>query len=276
MVLQLSYADAPRCTDLAQRVGWPREPAKWRLLLEMGRGFGTSSAGAGGALDSMVVLTAYDATCFVAMMVVDPDQQGRGLGRTLLEAALVDAREPALLYATSAGEPLYRRLGFQPIDHVVKLEGVTPDVTAAALATARARGVRPADASDRDAILRADEAAFGGSRAALLSAILDLADRVVVDEHGGFAVRYHNGALTVIGPVVADDEDAAIALVDAAGEGLSGTWRLDAPVSSPLLAAHVRGLGLADLGTFPLMSRPAAPPPGDRRRYHAICLQAFG
>lgn len=59
---------------------------------------------------------------YLAMIGVDPAQQGRGLGSALLKAALrvVDeAGAPAYLESSNRrNDPLYQRFGFEPIGHV--------------------------------------------------------------------------------------------------------------------------------------------------------------
>jgi hypothetical protein len=253
--------------DLAERAGWPREPDKWDMLSALGRGYG--SVGDGGALSAMVVMTALEGPTFVAMMVVDPLLQRQGLGRSLLEYAMAESTPPFMLYATPLGRPLYERLGFKEVDAVQKLIGI-PRATAASSA------VRLFTDGDRMMILAEDERACGVRRAGLLEELLSRAQRTVVDENGGFAIRWFNGDLVVVGPVVAHSEDAAIALVDAALEGCSVRARVDVRLPSSKLISHVRSLGLDDVGTAPLMTWPDVFLPGNRVRYHAIALQAFG
>ncbi len=244
--------------DLAERVGWPRERAKWRLLLALGRGYATR---ADGRLTSMVVITPHDEGSFVAMMVVDPDHGGRGLGRRLLEHALETAPRPVMLYATAAGRPLYERLGFVPVDEVISLTGLLPG------------GPRPPRPHDADAIVAADARAFGIGRGGLLRALLAIADAVAATDDG-FAIRFSNGAIDVIGPVVAASQEAAIDLVEQVGA--SGICRIDVPRSSHRVVEHLRSRGFIQRTRAPLMTFPTADLRGDRARYHAIALQAFG
>ena len=71
-------------------------------------------------------------------------------------------------------------------------------------------------------------------------------------------------------------DQAAIALCDAALADRQARVRIDVARGSPRLQAHVQRLGLADLGYGPLMTWPDARLPGERARYHALALQAFG
>lgn len=121
MIRALEPRDTERCMDLAERVGWPREPAKWSMLFALGPGYGTDAEDEG--LSAMVMMPKLGGLTFVAMMVVAPEVRGRGLGRRLLEHALASARAPVGLYATEMGRPLYERLGFVEVDRVSKHMG---------------------------------------------------------------------------------------------------------------------------------------------------------
>ena len=264
----LEARDRERCIDLALTVGWPREEKKWEIFLTLGRGFGSSDAQ--GALTSMVVVTPFEVGSFVAMMVVRPDTQGTGLGRRLLEHALADAQQPVMLYATPAGRVLYERIGFVVTDSVQKLGGT-------ARATHASATTRRATAADVEAITAADRSAFGSGRGRHIAALYACASRCVVDDLGGFAIAWHNGAVLIVGPLAARDERAACDLIDAALEGHTGPARIDVPESSSYVAAHGRGLGLVELGeATPKMTWPHAANLGDPARYHAIMLQGLG
>ncbi|MFO6452415.1 MULTISPECIES: GNAT family N-acetyltransferase [unclassified Aeromicrobium] len=68
-----------------------------------------------------------EADWLLATVGVDLAQQGRGLGTTVLEAALADLGDARVLLETSsdANVRLYERLGFRVVEHV---EGAGPDV----------------------------------------------------------------------------------------------------------------------------------------------------
>lgn len=247
--------------DLAEQVGWPRETAKWRLLLTLGVGHCTR---AGDALTSMVMIIPHDEGCFVAMMVVAPDQHGRGLGRALLEHALSEAPRPVMLYATPKGRPLYEKLGFVAVDEVIRFEG-----------SPRHTPSRTSPLVHAETIIARDARAFGIARPRMVRELLAIADRVVADD-GGFAIRFFNGATSIVGPVVAASQEAAIALIDDAWVGTSTHGRIDVPVSSPRVAAHLEKNGFCAIARAPFMTWPNADRRGDRVRYHAIALQALG
>lgn len=275
-LLELSTADRDRCMDLAERVGWPRETAKWDVFFELGRGFGVAADSAS-ALDAMVMLPAHDGATFVAMMVVDPRAQGRGLGRALLEHALAVAGVPAMLYATRAGAPLYTKIGFHEVARVGKHIG---PVTAPG-ARRPSAGTRVWEEGDRVGVadlVAADARAFGVPRPRMLQALITRAKQIVVDDREGFALLWSNGHLDVVGPVVAQDESAAIGLVDAALDHVpaGALARVDVASTSAALAAHVAARGVGYREDAPLMTWPTPHRPGDPGRYHAIALQGLG
>jgi len=89
------------------------------------QGCGAAHAGSGGVeLDSdpdIATMRGY---------FVRPDRARRGIARRLLNAAEADARlrgfERAQLLATLTGEPLYRTLGYEPVERVqVSVPGAT-------------------------------------------------------------------------------------------------------------------------------------------------------
>src|SRR5579859_4235700 len=66
-----------------------------------------------GEMAGTIAAVHYGEIAYIGMMAVDPDFQGRGIGRTLLETASQSVPcETLLLDATDAGEPMYRRYGF--------------------------------------------------------------------------------------------------------------------------------------------------------------------
>lgn len=264
---QLGLEDVPRCLDLSEAVGWPRETEKWRLLLTLGQGFGAFDEL--GALQAVVTMPEHDGATFVAMMLVHPSQQGRGLGRALLEHARAKVPSPLMLYATPAGRPLYEKLGFVAVDAASKHIGVPERTQAPAGVSVHGVEVLPE-------LVALDAEAYGVPRGRLFSALTPLVRRVVRDDDGGFALRWFNGELDVVGPVIARDEAAAIALIDGALEGVVGRARIDVSERSRAVAGHVVSRGLFELAKAPLMTWPERFLPGDRTRYHAIVLQAFG
>jgi len=163
---------------------------------------------------------------WVAMVLVDPAERGRGIGRALLEEGLsLVADVPSVgLDATPAGRPLYLTLGFQDAGQLTRmqrsgaaampLDGPTP---------AAARRVRPLQDADWEDVLALDRAVTGVDRAEMLRwlgegapAYAHVWEDEATGQVGGFALGRHGHDFEHLGPVVAPAQDVATALASAA------------------------------------------------------------
>lgn len=266
---RLTTADIPACLDLGERVGWPRAGSRWDWFFELGPVWGKREGAA--SLSAMVSFPQHEGAQFVAMMVVDPAFQKRGLGVGLLTHALeATPRVPTMLYATDEGRPLYEKVGFREVDTVARYLGVPRDVPAAS-------GARAATASDVAWIVDADARAFGFRRAKLLRTLIAASSRIVVDDRGGYVIRWPFAAIDVLSPVVAESPEAASSLIRAAIEGATRPVRVDLTGSTGLvLADELVKMGLAHDMTTPLMLRGAERLAGERSRYFAAAFLAVG
>lgn len=268
----MTAADLPTCHALSTTVGWAHRLTDWQWMAGLGRGV---VAEADGAITGTSLWWLYgDDASSLGMVIVRPDQQGLGIGRRLVETALaaIGGRSMALI-ATDEGAPLYARLGFAVTGQVLQQQG-----TARAADLPRA-GLRPVRPGDLDSLVALDQAAKGVSRPAVIAALADVGDGMVLTdgEHvSGFAFCREAGLGRVIGPVAAPDADGARALI---GHWLSrhaGTvLRIDTPAESGIgdwLAAH----GLALAGTRTAMTRGALPRAAGPARSFGLINQGLG
>lgn len=250
-VRRLDVADLEACLDLAEDRSWAREGAKWRLLLELGGGYGIDDPG-GGLAGTVFLTEVAPGTGVVGMLLVDRRHGGQGLGRRLMEEALGAAGcTTVFLYATEAGRPLYAKLGFRVADEVTAYAGVfrRPGGRPPAV------GVRAAGARDLPTLARLDRRAFGADRSGLLRRVLTFADRVVVTA-GGFAAVWRNLDTVHAGPLVADSVSTVKALLDAglAETEATATTRVDLHShAAAALGGWLAGRGLTARPPAPLM-----------------------
>jgi len=172
-------------------------------------------ADAGGAIVGTGMATINGTVAWIGIVWVDASFRRRGLGRALTQAA-IDAAEAAgcrtlLLVATSAGRPLYERMGFsvQTTYRILEAPGLGPD---GGPPDAR---VRAFETGDLQAMLKLDGSATGEDRGHLLAAFATPeSGRCLVDAAGavrGFIVRTPWGG----GATIAPDPDDAIAILRA-------------------------------------------------------------
>lgn len=295
-VRRLTVADLTACSDLAESRGWGREEHKWRLLLTEGQGYGVDAPDAPGSLIGAFVLTPYgslaqdgaagaaDGYAAISMVLVAERCERRGLGRRMMTYALAEGAGAVLfLTATENGRPLYEQLGFVPVGRLTTLTGsfTAPDGRPAAATGAATAAVRPATAADMTAVRALDARVFGADRSRLLERLPSFADRFVVSWAAdgflaGFAASWPNTRHTVIGPVVAEDQRTARALVTDLGVHAPGEIRFDVDARHCGLETWLRSAGLTGDRGCTLMIRTAPDLPGDAARRFAPYSVALG
>ncbi|API56121.1 GNAT family N-acetyltransferase (plasmid) [Rhizobium leguminosarum] len=244
---------------LSRQAGWPHRTEDWQLALALSDGM---VAVEDGRVVGTVLVTPYKRDCAtINMVIVDETMRGRGLGRKLMDAALLAAGDrPLRLVATTAGLPLYQKLGFHETGTVAQHQGLAGEIAAPAETQA-------ATDADLPAIAALDRLAFGADRERLLSYFTGIGEFAVIRRDGhvsGFACLRPFGRGEVIGPVVAADLGEARKLIEHFIAKRPGQFlRVDTTAEtglSPWLAEH----GLAHVGggitmKMPLVHRGADP-----------------
>jgi GNAT superfamily N-acetyltransferase len=270
MMDALQPTDAPAAATLSHRFGWPHRVADWEMFLTIGQGVAWREAGE--LVGTAMWFELDDAHATIGLVQVAPEMQGRGLGRKMMQAVIDAARPRALLlHSTAEGAGLYARLGFAPIGMVAQWQGDRR------LTTAPSPGIRTATQADTDAILRLDAAATATRRGAFLGKWLqDAVVKIIDGDTGivGYAMRRPFGRGLLIGPIVAPNENDAIALASALCR--PGFLRLDIPASATRLLAWAKTAGLSPAGEVQGMTLGnwGLPDPGIQR--YGLATQAIG
>jgi GNAT superfamily N-acetyltransferase len=240
---------------LSQQANWPHRPEDWRTTLALSKGFAAVSDQGSRVVGTVLVTPYRNDAATINMVIVEEASRGRGLGRKLMDAALVLAGNRTLrLIATDEGAPLYQRLGFEKTGTIAQHQGLVRSIDIRT-------GIRPARPADIPVIAEFDCIAYGADRADLISHFAGIGSFAVLDRAGalaGFSALRPFGRGEVIGPVVARDVDDAKALIAHFLAARAGTFvRLDTDAASGLgawLAEH--GLDHVDDGIA--MQRPVA------------------
>ena len=274
----LSASDLEAMHRLVQQMSWPHRTADCALLLELGRGIVAIDAA-----DQVVGVGMWWGfgrdTATIGMVLVAPEHQGKGIGRALMSALIAEAGSRALaLNATAEGLALYEKLGFSRIglvcQHQARLAGAAGGPAIPMVP------VRRAVAADHRALYALDAAAFCADRSELIGRLLAAGEAWVVGDGArptGFTILRDFGRGQMIGPVVAADEDDAIALVAAAaGASRPGVLRIDIPAGALRLAAWLTAAGLPAIDTVTTMLRGAWPAAQGGVQRFGLALQALG
>ncbi|MPW20705.1 GNAT family N-acetyltransferase [Paraburkholderia sp. CNPSo 3157] len=245
---------------LSLDVKWPHRADDWRFVLDAGAGFVAQDG-------ERVVGTAL---CWkyggdggsLGMVIVAPDQQGKGIGRKLMDLLLEAlGNRITVLHATPAGEPLYAKLGFRRIGAIHQHQSA--DFTAPRVELQTGESVRAFEPRDTAALVAFASRASGLDRSALLPSLLNVAQGVLLERDGetvGFALIREFGRGHAIGPVVsltADQQHVrrAQALIAHWLAHYEGKFtRIDTPDESGL-SDWLEGAGLKRVDTVIKMAR---------------------
>jgi len=269
-IRELAAADLLACSDLAETRGWPREERKWGLLHDVGNVYGVDAPD--GGLAAAAVSVAFGPVAALSMVLVAERFGRQGLGRRITAHAVDAAGDRVVtLFASKFGRPLYESMGF-----------VVDGGTQGHVGIFSGDGgpeARPAERADFAAVHRLDAEAQDADREPLLRRLWDSGSPYVVERGGevrGFAFGTFIGHVTVIGPVVADDEEQARALIRGVAGTIDGELRVDPDLRFPGLSGWVRARGLVPTATAPRMVLDGRALPGDPARRFAPFTRALG
>ena len=262
----LGPQDLPGCLELSEAAHWNQNAADWRLMLEIGRGYGLSLAD--GALAASTITLPYGAAfAWVSMVLVLPDYRRRGYATRLLRRALEDLsaeRRAAVLDATPAGHQVYMEQGFRDTWGFKRFALDTRKTSS----FVDAAGVRPLEARDWSRIGALDAEAFGADRTRLLKALairLPAAGLVCerAGEVTGFLLGRDGREACQLGPLVAREAQSARALLDSALAKVAPPVYLDLVDRERALADWLEARGFAFQRPFTRMVHGADRAPGN-------------
>ena len=279
--LPFPEADIEGAHALSQQFSWPHRAEDWRFAAAIGEGFVVKEG-------ERVVGTAlcwrwgeHGAT--LGLVIVSGDQQGRGIGRMLMER-LLDTLGPRMtvLHATPAGQPLYEKLGFRKVGLLHQHQG--SGFVAPTIAPPPGEHLRALEPRDTPQLIELASRASGLDRHALLPALLDISEGVALvrgDTLLGFALLRPFGRGHAIGPVVAfadnglQTQRAQALIANRLAANAGAFTRIDTPDEQGL-GPWLESIGLARVDTVVKMARNGAPAHDPAALQFAIVNQALG
>ncbi|HWI84063.1 GNAT family N-acetyltransferase [Ramlibacter sp.] len=209
---------------------------------------------------------------WISMILVLPEWRGRGLGRGVFDQCVRHVRAQhriAMLDATPAGEALYKQFGFEVLWRLTRWRREASPAT---------RPLLPAARPDIDSLAELDQEALGFSRTTLLRALLARADSRIVRQALGFGIVRAGRVAHHIGPLVATNERAAIAVLQDAAARYAGPLLIDVPDERPLLRQALLDTGFTAQRGFARMALATAEqrvPQGQTHFIHAVAGPEF-
>jgi GNAT superfamily N-acetyltransferase len=241
--------DLDAAMALSQEAGWNQIAADWRIFLELGRVIGLTR-GDGRLVATAAMLPYGREFAWISMVLVTASEQRQGLARWLLRKCIDEllARNLVpLLDATPAGRAVYIGLGFQDCWTMRRLVAKTVRESSLAVEPT-AVTIRALEERDWQPIIAYDEVVFGADRSALLRRLANrLPAAALVAEHRGRIAGYLFGRdgrnMSQLGPLAAEQEPVAIALLAQAIAGVAPPLVIDLPDHHASFGAWLSTLG---------------------------------
>jgi len=231
----MTQADLDDGLRLSRASGWNQTLADWRVLLSLGPGLFRVAVLDGRVVASGGAVRYGDTLAWICMILVDPDERGRGLGTRIFDEVLVrceaEVRTGRLLCvgldATPAGHGIYTQRSFVDGGDLVRMraEPATADRKGSGPGLCPVRestiqdltpAVRPLAAEHLEGVLLRDREVFGADRSLVLRwAHASAPDLAWATPGGAYCFGRHGDHSDHVGPVVAEDREGALALVRA-------------------------------------------------------------
>lgn len=274
---RMTAEDIPAVHKLSLLVMWPHRLEDWKFIQELGMGIVAEvDAGVVGAVMCWVHGSEYAS---IGMLIVSPEQQGRGMGRELVSRILKEVGDrTVVLHAAQSGKALCEGFGFTHVGMVHQHQGSV--FRAPFVPLGAGERIRPVGPRDEAALADMASRSTGIPRATVIRHLLTVADGVAIDRYGvliGFSTLRKFGYGYVIGPVVAPDAERAKALIAHWAGAYAGSFlRVDAPEISGL-SPWLTEMGLVQAEHAVLtMVRGDLPRPNPAMTRFALLSQSLG
>jgi len=220
---------------LSIEAGWNQNAVDWRFMLGAGRGFGLRGPD-GTWQASSLVLPLGQRLAWISMVLVTKDRRRGGVGSELLKRCIEEVRSAgavAGLDATEQGRPIYLPLGFHDLYKISRWH--LDRAPTAHVPSPPGISLRPLVLADLPRLATFDRALSGMERPTILA---HLATRqpglaaVAETPSGkimGFVLGREGRAAISLGPVVADSEAIALALIARATASVPPPFIIDVP-----------------------------------------------
>lgn len=271
-VERLGEGDLAGALTLSEEAGWNQSADDWRIFFRAGTVFGVRD---GGGLVATGAILPYGGFGWISMVLTAKAARGRGLGTAILRRAIAALQEIGcvpVLDATPQGERIYRPLGFEPVAPLWRWRGTAPG------RGETAPGIATATPADCDWIVTRDAAAFGAPRAGLVAGLMARVPwlALVMPAVNGFVLARPGRAAVSIGPLVADDEASAVALLEAVFAAYPGPAIIDVPEGRASIESLLERNGFAKERPYLRMALGRTEHFGDPKRLFAIAGPELG
>jgi predicted N-acetyltransferase YhbS len=215
------------------------------------------------------------------MVIVNDEYRGLGLGKIVTQKCIesVSNNVASMLIATEEGKPMYEKLGFISRDNIHKFLCV--QYVLKETVNGSNYSIIPMEKKDLTQILKIDKDAFGVDRKNfLINRMNQSKDSLVVKNIEGEIIGYGLSILgpvnLILGPVVANNPETAILILDHLVKNYQGKYRIDVPSGHEKFMSYLKERGFVQVSQPPIMVNHSMQLPPRNNTYFGIASQAFG
>ena len=274
----LTDADLDGGESLVAEAGWNQTCADWRIFLDLGQVVGVRTPD--GTLAGTAATLPYPGGFgWISMVLVARAWRRRGIATRLLKRCIDDLRESKLtpmLDATPQGREVYRRLGFRDVCNLTRWRRQKAIDTGTG-----EKNVRVLVGGDLASLVTLDAKCFGCDRSKLLERLMARSRgfSCVAESNGqvrGFLLGRDGRTATQFGPLVAEDQHTAAALLNFGGHRIDSPVVLDALDRHDAFARCLQDCGFVNERPFTRMIFSFTKSFGDSRQLFAIAGPELG
>ena len=227
---RLALADLADAEALVAEAGWNQVAADWRIFLDFGTAYAVR---AGGRVIATAATLPYGGRCaWISMVLVSAEHRRQGFATRLLHRCISDIKANGLvpvLDATPAGAKVYAPLGFEAAWGFVRLASQRRPID---VPQTDPIAVRPIGADTWDALRAYDAKIFGADRGDVLARMRGRlpAASLFAQRDGriaGMLLGRDGRTAAHLGPLIAEDDAVAKALLAQALRGIDGPVYID-------------------------------------------------
>lgn len=244
-IRRMTIDDVQLGLKLTRQAGWNQTESDWLRFMNL-EPTGCFIAELNGSSVGTITTCLFGQVAWIAMLLVDAGERGRGVGTAMLKHALnyLEGRKvkTVRLDATSAGQPIYEKLGFVPEYRLARFEGMAPSGRTGPVVTEATPEIFAG-------IIEFDKRMTGTNRAKMLSRLFEeFPEDIHALWHGdkieGFIITRPGANAIQIGPCIAAADAGSALLADALDRCAAEAVFIDIPLDN---AGAVR---VAESGTL--------------------------
>lgn len=272
---QMRMDNMPDLMSLTRQAKWNQREEDWRFFMENSSGCYTMLH-QNKVVGTVTTISYENKISWIGMVLVDQAFRRMGIAAALMGKAMefLKDSESVKLDATPAGKLVYEKLGFKDEFTIRRMEH-----HAGIPLPAVDKRISPLSLKDLPEIIALDQEAIGAGRANLLQYLLEQNLGVKYssgEKIEGYCLARHGENFTHIGPLIANNSDIAIKLINAILQNIGNKPAIiDAVNMNDDFMKHLSEVGFSEQRFFTRMHK-GANITGSTDIYFAIAGPEFG